>query len=251
MRERMIDVTTRDGVMNTCILQPDGEGPYPVIIFYMDAPGLREELCDMCRRIASVGYFVLLPNMFYRTTRVFDFDPTRVGDPAYADKVEAMWTNVRSLSPSLVAEDTRALLEFVSGETSAGRGKIGVVGHCMSGRYAFAMAGRFPDRVGAAASFYGARFIVPEDPDSPHLAATKIESELYFGFAEHDEYAPSEMVAALRNFLDANGIKANIELYRQAHHGFAFPGRRAYDKASAERHWERLFDMWRRNLSSG
>jgi carboxymethylenebutenolidase len=248
MRERMIDVATREGVMNTYVFQPDGDGPYPVIIFYMDAPGLREELCNMCRRIASVGYFVLLPNMFYRKTRVFDFDPARVSDPAYADKLAMMWTYVRSLSPGLVAEDTRALLDFAAGEAAAGKGKIGMVGHCMSGRYAFAMAGYFADRVGAAASFYGGRFIVPDEPDSPHLTAARIKGDLYFGFAEHDEFAPNEMVTALGEFLNAGGIKARIEVYRQTHHGFAFPGRRSYDRASAERHWERLFDIWRRNL---
>jgi carboxymethylenebutenolidase len=248
MRERAIDIKTNDGVMNTYVFQPDADGPYPIVIFYMDAPGLREELCDMCRRIASVGYFVMLPNMFYRKTRAFDFDPTRITDPAYVGKLEEMWTNVRSLSPSLIAEDTRAMLAFAGGEAAASKGKIGVVGHCMSGRYAFAMAGRFPDRVGAAASFYGGRFIVPDDPDSPHLTASKIKGELYFGFAEFDEYAPDEMVRALQEFLGANMIKARIERYPRAHHGFAFPGRHAYDKASAERHWERLFDMWERNL---
>ncbi|MGE0828887.1 MAG: dienelactone hydrolase family protein [Hyphomonadaceae bacterium] len=248
MRERLVDIKTRDGVMNTHVFQPEGDGPYPIIIFYMDAPGVREELCDMCRRIASVGYFTMLPNMFYRRTRHFDFDPRRAHDPSYGGKLQEMWGNVRSLSPELVGEDTRAMLEFAAGEPAASKGKIGVVGHCMSGRYAFAMAGRFPDRVGAAAGFYGARFIALEEKDSPHLTANDIKGEMYFGFAQFDEYAPDAMIAQLEEFLKENKIKARVERYPEAHHGFAFPGREAYHKPSAERHWERLFDMWKRNL---
>jgi carboxymethylenebutenolidase len=248
MREQVIDIQTNDGRMNTYVFQPDKDGPHPVIIFYMDAPGLRQELCDMCRRISSVGYFVMLPNMYYRKTRAFDFDPTRIEDPAYADILATMWTYVRSLNVSLIVEDTRALLAFADGEPAASKGKIGVVGYCMSGRYAFAAAGQFPERIGAAASFYGGSFMVPGESDSPHLSASRIRGEMYFGFAEFDEYAPDKMVEDLREFMKANNVEARIERYPRAHHGFAFPGRHAYDKASAERHWERLFDMWKRNL---
>lgn len=35
----------------------------------MDAPGIREELRDMARRLATVGYDVLLPNLYYRAGR--------------------------------------------------------------------------------------------------------------------------------------------------------------------------------------
>ncbi|MGE3141780.1 MAG: dienelactone hydrolase family protein [Hyphomonadaceae bacterium] len=244
----MADIKTKDGEMNTYIFHPERNGPHPIVIFYMDAPGVREELCNMCRRIASAGYYVMLPNMFYRRTRAFDFEPRRAHDPAYAGRLQEMWLNVRSLSPDLVAEDTRAMLALASEDPAAGKGKIGVVGHCMSGRYAFAMAGRFPDRVGAAARFYGARYIAPEEKDSPHLAAKQIKGEMYFGFAQFDEYASDAMIEELRVFLKENNVKAEIEMYPQAHHGFAFPGRAAHHVASAERHWERLFDMWRRNL---
>ena len=33
----------------------------------MDAPAIREELRDMARRIATVGYYVMLPNLYYRS----------------------------------------------------------------------------------------------------------------------------------------------------------------------------------------
>jgi len=247
MKEQVVDITTPDGAMNTHILHPDGDGSFPVVLFYMDSVGVREELLDMCRRIASVGYYVALPNLYYRTTPCFDIDADRIGDPAYGDRAAELWKLVRSLTNTKVADDTRAILRFLQQEPAAGPGKVGIVGHCMSGRFVFHLAGAFPDRVGAAASFYGASF-VSDATDSAHLLAGQIKGELYFGWAEHDSYVPADMIGKLRQVIEQHKLNARIETYPQSHHGFAFPTRHAYDKQSAERHWERLFDMWRRNL---
>jgi carboxymethylenebutenolidase len=67
MRERTIDIPTKDGATTTFIVHPERGGPYPVIFFYMDAPAIREELRDMARRFASVGYYVVLPNLYYHS----------------------------------------------------------------------------------------------------------------------------------------------------------------------------------------
>ncbi len=59
MIEETLDITTQDGAMETFICRPERGGPYPAIFFLMDAPGIRDELHDMARRLASVGFFVL------------------------------------------------------------------------------------------------------------------------------------------------------------------------------------------------
>jgi carboxymethylenebutenolidase len=118
----------------------------------------------------------------------------------------------------------------------------------MSGQYAINAAARHPERIKCAASLYGVQ-LVTDAPDSPHLAAQKADAELYFACAEHDSYAPLEMVQALDASLKAGTQKAEVELYPGVHHGFAFPQRGAvYDKPAAERHWERLFALWDRTL---
>ena len=66
MQERVVDIPTRDGQMHSWIFHPDRAGPHPTVILYMDSVGIREELCDMAGRIASVGYYVLVPNLYYR-----------------------------------------------------------------------------------------------------------------------------------------------------------------------------------------
>jgi carboxymethylenebutenolidase len=237
--DQHIDLTTPDGEMNAFITHPEEGGPHPVVLFYMDAPGKREELHDMARRLGTAGYYVVLPNLYYRSVR--EFDATR--DRAVLNP--RMRELMASLSYDLIARDTTAMLAYVDGNPAADGSRIGAVGYCMSGRFVYAVAGLFPDRIRAAASFYGVRL---HGEDSPaHLAAT-VKGELYFGCAEFDDYAPKEMIDGLETDLREVGANARVEWYPGAHHGFAFPERAVYDKASAERHWERLHALLGRNL---
>jgi carboxymethylenebutenolidase len=240
MIDRDLDLATPDGVMNTFVTHPEEGGPFPVVLFYMDAPGKREELHDMARRIGTVGYFVVLPNLYYRSVR--EFDP-----PADAS---ARGDYMRELTTSIdydgIASDTQAMLDVAAADPAAERSRVGAVGYCMSGRFAYAMAGIYPDDIRAAASVYGVRL---HGEGSPSHLTQKVNGELYFACAELDEYAPTEMVAGLERHLLEVGANARVEWYPGAHHGFAFPSREgAYDKAAAERHYERLFALFERNL---
>ena len=238
MLEREIDIQRPDGAMNTFVVRPDGTGPYPLIVFLMDAPGKREELHDMARRLASVGYYVMLPNLYYRRVRQFDMAP---------DRREEMFGHMNSLSNAMVCEDVAALLAFAEQEPAAAADRFGCVGYCMSGPFAFAVASHFADRVAAAASLHGVR-LFSDASDSPHLDAHKISGEMYFGCAETDEWAPREMIDGLEQYLAQQGIRYQVEWYPHTLHGFVFPQREAnYHKAAAERHWQRLFALWRRN----
>ena len=241
MLDTEIDIVTNDGNMNTFISHPEERGPYPVILFLMDAPGYREELHDMARRIATAGYYVMLPNLYYRRTR----EPVINGVP---DSREIMFGHMNSLSNSMVVDDCRALLNYADSQVAARNGAVGCTGYCMSGPFAFAAAAQLADRVKASASFHGVRLCVDTD-DSPHLDADKIQGEMYFGMAETDDWAPPEMVEALDKHMQTTGANYRIEWYPGTHHGFVFPLREGkYHKASAERHYERLFAMFERNL---
>src|SRR5262249_57668919 len=107
--------------------------------------------------------------------------------------------------------------------------------------------GVFAEGMAAGASVYGAR-LVTDQPDSAHLTTGKIKGEIYFACAEHDHYAPAEMLEQVAQLIKTTGINGRIEFYPESEHGFAFPSRRLYHKASTERHWERLFDLFQRNL---
>jgi carboxymethylenebutenolidase len=75
MIEKTLDITTNDGEMETFICHPERNGPSPAVFFLMDAHGVREELKDMARRLGTVGYYVLLPNLYYRAGRDTIYGP--------------------------------------------------------------------------------------------------------------------------------------------------------------------------------
>jgi carboxymethylenebutenolidase len=245
MIEKQIDLPTKAGAMDTFICHPERRGPWPAIIFYMDAPGIREELRDMARRLATVGYYVLLPNLYYRAGRGTTLDTSALSEGS--PERQRMWDLLRSLTNELVAEDTAAMLTFVDRQSEARKGTLGCVGYCMSGPFVFTAAGRFPERFAATASIYGAG-LMTDRPDSPHLLAPKITGEIYFACAEIDKYAPLPLIAELKQLLAQADVKAEVEIFPGTEHGFAFPQRYCYHKAAAETHWERLFDLFRRRL---
>jgi carboxymethylenebutenolidase len=146
-----------------------------------------------------------------------------------------------------VMDDVAAMMTLLDGREGVKPGPIGVHGYCMSGPYALAAAARYPDRVAAAASFYGT-WLVSDAVESPHLTLGKATGELYIACAEHDELAPLPMVAELKRLFDQSGNKGELEIYPGVHHGFGFPQRKIYDKPAAERHWERLIALYRRRL---
>ncbi len=246
MIEQTVDISTKDGKTTTFIVHPERDGAHPVVMFFMDAPAIREELRDMARRIAAVGYYVMLPNLYYRSGVMELADlPTLPEKESRARMFELMG----SLTIPMVMSDGGALLNYADRDPAASNGKIATLGYCMSGQYAINFAAQYPDRVAAAASIYGVQ-LVTDQTNSPHLAAQKAKAEMYFACAEHDPYAPLEMVEALDQIVKSKNLNAEVELYEGVHHGFAFPQRGSvFDKPAAERHWERLFALWKRRLS--
>ena len=246
MIERTIDIATPDGVTTTFICHPERDGPHPLILFYMDAPGIREELRDMVRRLASGGYYVLLPNLYYRAD-VLELGP--YSGPNLSGARERMMGLMESLTIPLVLADTDALLAFAESDPAASPGPAGAVGYCMSGQFAINAAARRPDRIVAAASIYGVR-LVTDAADSPHRVAANTQAELYFACAETDHWAPLPMIETLKGALADRATDTEVEIYPGVEHGFAFPQRAAYDRDAAERHWERLLSLFGRRLHS-
>ncbi len=247
MIEEIVDISTADGAMETFICKPERDVPAPAIFMLMDAPGIREELYDMARRLATAGYAVLLPNLYYRAGK----------DTKYGKEVlehgSAEHARMRSVRTKMtippVMEDLASMLAYVDAVDEISNGPVGVHGYCMSGPYALAAAARYPDRIAAAASFYGTWLVNDDANESPHRTFGQVKGEIYISCAEVDELAPMEMVEKLKQLFALSGAKGEIEIQPGVVHGFAFPNRWCYDKPAAERHWERLISLYRRNLS--
>lgn len=242
MIERQLDIATKDGASTTFIVHPDRGGPFPVIVFLMDAPAIREELRDMALRFATSGYYVMLPNLYYRAGEMelgpIEFEP----DGPWRKKMFALMNN---LEIPMVLSDVDAMIAFAGKDPAANAGSVGTVGYCMSGRFAVCAAGSRPDCVKATASIYGVRLVTDEET-SPHLVAKRSPAEFYFACAERDHWAPQEMVDQMKR--DLAGAHGEVEQYPDTDHGFAFPQRPAYRKLAAEQHWERVLALFRRRL---
>jgi carboxymethylenebutenolidase len=245
MLEEILDIAAPGGAIETFYCRPERNGPYPPVLFLMDAPGIREELHAMARRLATVGYAVLLPNLYYRFGRDTKYGPDVLEHGSAEHKRMRSVRTQMTIPP--VMEDAAALIRFADSRPEVKRGPVGCHGYCMSGPYALAAAARYPERIAAAASFYGT-WIVSDAVESPHLNLGKVKGELYIACAEHDELAPLPMVEELKQLFRRAGSPGEIEIQPGVHHGFAFPERRVYDRDAAERHWERLIALYRRRL---
>jgi carboxymethylenebutenolidase len=238
-----IEIESADGTIGTYVVRPEGDGPFPVVLFLMDAPGKRQLLHRMADRLATHGYSVMLPNLYYRATPSFELDFSS------KESFQQMVELTQSTGPGMIARDVRTLLAHAAGDRAADASRVGCVGYCMSGPLAIWVAAEYPHHVKAAASIYGVRLHVDAD-DSPHTRLGEIEGELYIAAAEHDEYIPLDMVDRFEAAMQAAGVRGRVERYWGTHHGFAFDDRPAYDPAADDRHWAALLDLFARNLQS-
>lgn len=240
MIEREIEVTTPEGEMKTFIYHPEHDGPHPVVLYLMDAPGIRPALKEMASRLATAGYYVMMPYLFYRGGPFREFGQS---DEDMHSRRELMGT----VTTTNIIGDARALLDLAASDPAAGDGDIGAVGFCMSGGLVLALAKEMPERVAAVASIHGA-WLITDTPESPHLNLEKARAEVYFGWADEDATAPPEGVPVMREALEAAGTRYTLDFITDAVHGYAPPGSDRYSPAASENHWERVHSLLRRNL---
>lgn len=245
MTEIAFELETADGNCPCYAYPAPGERPAPAVILFMDGIGIRPALRGMAERLASNGFFVLLPNLYYRggDTPVFDAK-TMMSDPAQRDRMMAL---IRTVTSAAVARDTQALLDYLSGEAKVKGGRVGCVGYCMGGSVALRAAAGFPERIAAAASIHGAG-LATDAPDSPHRGLPQVRGAVYVAVAGIDPWLQPGETERLRTALVEAGTRHEVEEYPGIHHGFAATDTPMYDRAGAERHWERIVSLFRKEL---
>ncbi|MGK2882774.1 MAG: dienelactone hydrolase family protein [Mycobacterium sp.] len=240
-------VTTPDGQCRVTFATPDGDGPWPGIVMYPDAGGPRQVFDDMATELASYGYVVLVPDVYYRSGDWAPFDMGTV----FSDESERnrLYEMIKSVTPNAMASDAATLFYYLSFRREVDGDKFGTTGYCMGGRASLTVAGRLPGEVAAAMSFHGGG-LVSDDPASPHLLADKITAAVYVGGAENDASFTPEHAATLDKALTAAGVEHTIETY-SAGHGFAVPDNGPYDEAAARQHWDAMKDFFAKHLRLG
>jgi carboxymethylenebutenolidase len=252
MHDRVVAVRTPAGRMETFIAHPEEGGPFPAVVMYMDFWGVREELFDIARRVGTVGYYCMVPDLYYRQGRVRNEWRNERNEMISMHRLDPerqkqARTPLEKLSNAMVVEDTQALLDFIDHGEPVPRGGIGAFGYCMGGRHVLCVAGAYPERFVANASLHGT-MLVSDREDSPHRLADRFRGELYCGFAEHDPHASLEMIRELDAVLARCPVRYHREIHRGAEHGYALPNRDIHDKRATNRDWELIFAMFRRRL---
>lgn len=238
-------VTTPDGTCPVTLHTPEGRGPWPAVIMYPDAGGVRQTFRNMAAKLAGYGYAVLLPDVYYRDGRWAPFEMATVfSDPDERNRLMSM---LDSLTPEMMASDAGAFFDYLAGRPEVSGDTFGACGYCMGGRMSLIVAGRQPERVAAAASFHGGG-LAADDPGSPHLLADKMRAAVYVAGAENDPSFTPEQAELLDKALTTAGVVHTIEIYPAAH-GFAVPDNPPYDAGAAERHWTAMTEFFGTTLS--
>jgi len=246
MSDRDERISTSDGAMTTFIAHPDDGGPFPVVVVYMDALGLRDELRAIGRRLASAGYLVAVPDLYHRFGDGITFDAAKLGDPQ-SGEMQRMQEYAQRIDDAAVVADTRALLGALEAEPLAGSGPKGCVGFCLGGRLVVRAMTMLPD-VFAAGSALHPSYIVTDSPQSAHLRIGEMRGELYVGLGGADAFQPPDAFEPARAELERHGIRHLAEIHEGADHGFMIPGAPAFQDAASEACWERTLDLFGRTL---
>ena len=246
MDKTIVDITTEDGVADAYLVRPDGAGPFPGVLLYMDAFGLRPRIEEMAGRIAERGYAVLAPNLRYRGGRSPLVDLSRMSDPAAREELfGAVMPLIRALDTDKIVRDSKAYLDFFAAQDGIAPGPVVATGYCMGGTNAVKAMEAWPERIKGVASFHGGR-LVTDQPNSPHLGVGAVTGELYLAHADNDPSMTAEQIATLESALDAAGVRYTSEVYEGAPHGFTMSDTAAYDRAAEQRHWDNLFALLER-----
>jgi carboxymethylenebutenolidase len=246
MAHEQILISTADGECPTSAFTPASvAGSWPATILYMDGLGIRPALFEMGQRLADAGFVVLLPDLFYRAGPYGPLDPKALF--ATGDVRKALGELPLSTDNRRAAEDTEAFLKYLGSRRDVTGNKVGTTGYCMGGGISLTVAGTYPDRIGAAASFHGGS-LATDSELSPHLLAPSIKARVYVGAADNDRSYPPAMAARLCEALITASVDHCHELYAGAAHGWTMTDFPVYNAAASERHWNQLIALFNETL---
>ena len=250
--EREVEIRTPDGTCDAVLVQPEGKGPWPAVLLFPDAFGLRPTMRNMASRLSANGYVVLVTNPYYRSTKApgigpgFDFN--NADDRKKLQALRAPLTN------EAVARDANAYLTFLDSQPAVNKkASAGAFGYCMGGLMTLQAAAGVPKRIGAGASFHGGG-LVTDQPGSVHLMVPKMHGEYLIAIAADDDAAQPDAKTRLAEAFKAAGLPAKVEVFENTRHGWCVKdmplrdGKPIYDEAQAERAWSELVGLFRRAL---
>lgn len=239
--ETDVQIPTAEGIADCALLAPKGDGPFPGVLMWPDAAGLRPQIRDMAKRLAASGYVVLVPNQYYRSGTAPAIEADGRGH-----NVEQRQAMRAQISEPGLQDDIRAYTGFLTAQPHVSKGRIGTHGYCMGGTFAFRTAEAVPDLVGAVGSFHGGA-LVTDKPNSPHHVIGASKANWLICVAQDDDVKKPDARPALAKALADSGRSGVVDLYA-ADHGWCVLGHKKYNPAEAERAWAELLKLYKAAL---
>lgn len=230
-------VDTADGRMDVwAFLPPTVQGPLPLVILNTDIRGVRPVFLDYARALATAGYAVVVPNLYYRVAHppVIDFSWTFLEERSQKRFAELL----AGISAEGLRRDHEALLQQLPALLPVDSRRSAILGYCMSGAIALRVAAAFPEHIRAALSFHGGH-LVTDAHDSPHLSIPAIRARLFVGHASEDIWMTSAQIDRFEAALMAAGADA-VSVTFAGRHGYAVSDSPNYHAESARQHWAEI-----------
>ncbi|MET7921910.1 dienelactone hydrolase family protein [Streptomyces avermitilis] len=248
MPTKMLHIPTADGQADAFAAFPDRGERHPGVLMYADGFGIRPVLREMARELAGHGYYVLVPNLFYRhgPAPVIEL-PEYIGEEARPAVLAQLMPLIEAHTAERVLRDADAYLRFLTTQPEAGAGPVAVTGYCIGGLLAMRTAAAHPGQVAAVAAFHGP--VGADGPDGLHRLLSTLTAQVYLGHAETD--MTPEALGELNQALDAAGVGYTSEIYPGTVHGFTMSDTDAFNPAALQRHWDRLLPLLGRTLATG
>jgi carboxymethylenebutenolidase len=246
VEEKDVEVKTPDGTADAALFYPKAKGKYPAVLLWPDVMSLRPVFRDMGRRLASAGYVVLVPNLYYRVKKA----PVVEGTFNFANPEDrAKLTPMRaSVTTEGTFKDAAAYLAFLDAQPQTNKAKkAGVQGYCMGGPLSFRTAGAVPNRIGAVATFHGGGLFTDKE-DSPHLLIPKTHADYLIEVADNDDKQDPTVKDKLKAAFEAAKRPAQVEVFAGAAHGWTVKGSQVYNEAAAETAWANLLALYKKAL---
>jgi carboxymethylenebutenolidase len=248
MQETSRTIHTPDGEAGVHTARPDGDGPFPVVLFFHHGPGFDEGSKEAVRMIAEQGYYVAALDRYWREQPWMQFNMAKaMAEGPRSDEMRRLFSVLRGTTDEMVESDVTALLGDLENDPAARKDRMGTIGYCIGGRSVLRTMENHPDQVVAGVALHPS-FCTTEDPDSPHRAVPSFSGHLYVGFGSEDTNQSPEANKPLIEAVEGLGERGTVEIHQGADHGFSVPKSRAYHEAAATRSYEMAFDLFGRTL---
>jgi carboxymethylenebutenolidase len=214
------------GTMRGYLVQPKGDGPFPVVLVIHENRGLNPYIEDVARRVATEGFLALAPDGLFPVG----------GYPGNDDDGRTLQAG---LDQGKLRTDMLNSARYLKAHALSS-GKLGVTGFCWGGSTTNYLAAMLGADLKAGVPFYGAA--------AETAAVPAIKAPLMVQYAENDERIDA-MWPGYEAALKAAGVTYEMYIYPGTQHGFHNNSTPRYNEAQAKIAWERTVAFFKKNLA--